>query len=213
MNTPGKLILVRHGISEWNALGLWTGWHDIDLAAEGREQARAAGEAIRDITIDKVYMSDLKRAQQTYEEVKSVLGLANIPEIVAAEIKERNYGDLAGKNKWKVKEEYGEEQFMKWRRSWDYPIPKGESLKDVYARVIPYYTSTMEPDLRQGKNLLVCAHGNSLRALVKYLEGIPDDQISSLEIGTGEVYVYTLGEDGKVLDKEHRVANAKKSSV
>lgn len=208
-----KLILVRHGISEWNALGLWTGWNDVSLTDEGKEEARKAGEAIREMHIDVVFTSDLVRAQQTYSEIKNVLRLKDVSEYIAPEIKERNYGDLAGKNKWKVKEEYGEEQFMKWRRSWDYPIPNGESLKDVYARVIPYYSSTIKPLLVSGKNILMCAHGNSIRALVKYLENIPDDQIAQLEIGTGEVYIYTLNEKGEVASKEIRSSNPKVGKV
>ncbi len=208
-----NLILVRHGISEWNALGLWTGWNDVSLTEEGKKEARNAAEAIRDIHIDVAFTSDLIRAQQTYAEIKKALNLESIPEIRATEIKERNYGDLAGKNKWKVKEEYGEEQFMKWRRSWDYPIPNGESLKDVYARVIPYYTEHIKPYLTAGKNVLITAHGNSIRALVKYLENIPDDEISQLEIGTGEVYRYSMNEKGEVISKEIRSSNPQTGKV
>lgn len=207
-----KLILIRHGRSKWNDLGQWTGWTDIELNEKGHEEAREAAEALRGMKIDKAYTSDLKRAQQTYEEIKSVLNL-DIPLVINSAIKERNYGDLAGKNKWKVKEEYGEEQFMKWRRSWDYPIPNGESLKDVYARVVPYYESTIQPELKQGMNILIAAHGNSLRALVKYLEHISDEEIPKLEIGTGEVYVYDIDTEGKVTNKEIKTVNPDKGKV
>jgi len=202
-----QLILVRHGQSEWNALDIWTGWNDISLSEKGKQEAREAGNAIKDILIDTVFVSDLKRSQQTYEEIKNVLHLKNIPVIVAPEIKERSYGDLAGKNKWKVKEEFGEEQFMKWRRSWDESVPNGESLKDVYKRVIPYYKYNILPLLIQNKNVLISGHGNSLRALVKELDSIPDDRIASLEIGTGEVYIYTLDKKGTIQSKEIRSAN------
>lgn len=207
------LILVRHGQSEWNAKGLWTGWNDIDLNEQGREEARKAAEKLEDIKIDKAYTSDLKRAQQTLQEIKNKLKIHKLKTVIAPELKERNYGDLAGKNKWKVKEQYGEEQFMKWRRSWDYPIPNGESLKDVYHRVMPYYETHILPELKKGKNIIVAAHGNSLRALVKELDRISDDEIPKLEIGTGEVYVYQLNEKGKVIFKEIRAVNEEKHKV
>ncbi len=207
-----KLILIRHGRSKWNDLGQWTGWIDIELNEKGHEEAREAAQALRGLHIDKAYTSDLKRAQQTYEEIKNALNL-DIPLVINPAIKERNYGDLAGKNKWKVKEEYGEEQFMKWRRSWDYPIPNGESLKDVYARVVPYFESTILPELKEGKNILIAAHGNSLRALVKYLEHISDEEIPKLEIGTGEVYVYDIDSLGKVIHKEIKTVNPDKGKV
>lgn len=207
------LILIRHGQSEWNAKGIWTGWNDPDLNQTGREEAQNAAEKIEDIKIDKAYTSDLKRAQQTLQEIKKKLGLHKLPTVVTAELKERNYGDLAGKNKWDVKKKYGEEQFMKWRRSWDYPIPNGESLKDVYNRVLPYYEKHILPELKKGKNILISAHGNSLRGLVKHLDNISDDEISKLEIGTGEVYVYTFDENGKVTFKEIRAVNEGKLKV
>ena len=207
-----KLILIRHGRSQWNDLGQWTGWTDIQLNEKGHEEAREGAEALRGIQIDKAYTSDLKRAQQTFEEIKNVLKL-DIPLVINAAIKERNYGDLAGKNKWKVKEQYGEEQFMKWRRSWDYPIPNGESLKDVYTRVVPYYEKTILPELKSGMNILIAAHGNSLRALVKYLEDISNEEIPKLEIGTGEVYVYEIDPTGKVINKEIKTVNPDKANV
>lgn len=208
-----KLVLIRHGQSEWNAKGLWTGWNDPSLNEKGRKEARSAGEKLEDISFDKAYTSDLKRAQQTLDEVKKVLKVKKIPTVEAPELKERNYGDLAGKNKWKVKEEYGEEQFMKWRRSWDFPVPNGESLKDVYARVKPYFEKHMLPELKAGKNLLVAAHGNSLRALVKLIEDISDENIPKLEIGTGEVYVYEFDKSGKMTFKEIRSVNEDKMKV
>ncbi len=197
-----KLILIRHGKSDWNLKGLWTGWTDISLIEEGREEARRTAELMRDIPIDEVYTSTLKRAKETWEEIRSVLKLESIPVIEALELNERNYGDLTGKNKWEVKEQVGDEEFQKIRRSWDYPVPNGESLKDVYNRVIPYYESHILPELKKHKNILIVEHGNSLRALTKYLENISDNDIPKLELPTGTAHVYTLGDEGRVISKE-----------
>src|SRR5215213_7051403 len=184
------LVLVRHGQSEWNALGLWTGLRDVELSEAGKEEARRAGTALADISLDLGYASALKRAQQTLEEIEQAIGREDLPNIYDAALNERDYGDLTAKNKWKIQEEYGDEQFLKWRRSWDFPVPGGETLKDVHARVVPYYEREILPQLKAGKNVIIAAHGNSLRALVKRLEGIGDADIPKLEIGTGEVYVY-----------------------
>ena len=207
------LILVRHGISEYNKKGLWTGWIDVELAPEGYDEAKRAGTTIKDFTFNKAYVANLKRCTETLKEILNVLGQEDLETDVTPALRERNYGDLAGKNKWKIKEEHGDEQFMKWRRGWDEPIPNGESLKDVYDRLVPYYQEHIAPDLEAGKTILVSASGNSLRAMVKYLEKIPDDEISKLEIGTGEVLVYELNDDGSVKSKEVRSTNPKKGKV
>lgn len=207
------LILVRHGKSEWNLLGKWTGFTDIGLVPQGVEEAQRAGDAIRDIPIDCAFVSDLRRAKDTFTEICRVLDKQDIKTVIHPAIKERDYGTYTGKNKWEVQKEIGEEAFQRLRRGWDVKIPKGETLKDVYARVAPYYESHIKPELMGGKNILVVAHGNSLRALVKHLEGIPDDKIAELEIGTGEVYVYTLDEKGAIVGKEIRAANAEKLNV
>lgn len=202
------LALVRHGESLWNALGQWTGWTDIDLSDNGREEARRSATVLKDISFHVAHTSDLRRAQETLEIMLSELKL-QIPVKKHAAIKERNYGLLTGKNKWKIKQEYGEEQFMLWRRSWDHPVPNGESLKDVHSRVVPYYKKHILPDLKKGKHVLVSAHGNSLRALVKHLENIADSKIPHLEIATGEVYLYHF-EKGEVVKKEIRATNPKR---
>lgn len=198
------LVLVRHGESEWNAKGLWTGWTDVNLSEKGREEARQAGEQLKDIHFDLAYTSALKRAQQTWEEMQKVTGQTDIPTTIDKALNERDYGDMTGKNKWQVKEEVGEEEFQKLRRSWDYPPPHGESLKMVYERVIPYYEKEILPKLKEGKNVLVAAHGNSLRALIKYLEDISDEDIPNLELATGGIYVYQIDTEGKVVSKEIR---------
>jgi 2,3-bisphosphoglycerate-dependent phosphoglycerate mutase len=199
-----QLVLVRHGESEWNAKGLWTGWTDVNLSENGREEAKKAGELLKDINFDFAYTSNLKRAQQTLEEINNITGQKEIPTIADKALNERDYGDFTGKNKWEVKEQIGEEEFQKIRRSWDYPPTNGESLKMVYERVIPYYEKEILPKLKEGKNVIIAAHGNSLRALIKYLENISDEDIPGLEMATGGVYVYQLDNEGKVTNKEIR---------
>ncbi len=206
------LILVRHGKTEWNKLGKWTGHAESDLIEEGIVQAKQAGEAMRDIRIDCAFVSDLRRAQQTFTQICNVLG-TEPKTIIDPAIKERNYGVYTGKNKWEIKEQVGEAEFQNLRRGWDVPIPEGESLKDVYARVVPYYESTIKPELLGGKNIAVVSSGNALRALVKYLEKIPDDKIAELEFGLGEVYIYEVDTAGKIIGKEIRVANETRGKV
>lgn len=198
------LVLVRHGESEWNAKGLWTGLTDISLSEKGRAEAQTAAQEIKDITLHVAFTSQLKRAQQTLDEIKKILQCGDIPTYASTALNERDYGDLTGKNKWKIKEEFGEEQFTKWRRSFDERPPKGESLHDVYKRVIPYYTQNILPEIEAEKNTIIAAHGNSLRSLVKYLETISDEDIAKLEIATGEVYVYTINPQGNITAKEIR---------
>lgn len=203
----GYLVLIRHGESVWNAQGLWTGWTDVDLSEKGQKEAiRSAGE-IKDIKFDVAYTSKLKRAQQTLEIIKNVLHYKDLPITESESLNERNYGELTGQNKWQIKEKYGEEKFLKLRRGWDEQIQGGETLKDVYNRVVPYYEQNILPDLRLGKNVLVVAHGNSIRALVKYLEGISDEDISKIELGTGEIYIYQVDAEGGILSKESRATN------
>lgn len=198
------LALVRHGESEWNAKGLWTGLIDVSLSEIGRQEAEQAGNLLKDISFQFAFTSKLKRSKETLSEIKKVLHIENIPIQENTALNERDYGELTGKNKWHLKDLYGEEKFKEIRRGWNVPIPKGETLKDVYDRVVPYYTTQILPLLKMGKNVLVTAHGNSLRALVKFLEGILDDQIPFLEIPTGEVYVYTIDAKGAIVSKEVR---------
>lgn len=207
------LVLVRHGLSEYNKQGLWAGWADPALTPEGVEEAKKAGEILKDINFDFAYTNVLQRCIKTLEEIKKALNLTDIPSIETKDLNERNYGDFTAKNKWQVKEHLGEEEFLKLRRSWDYPIPNGESLKQVYEREIPYFEIEILPKLKEGKNIIIVSSGNSLRALAKYLENIPDESISSLEIGTGEVYVYQLDNNGKVINKDIRSANELKGKI
>ncbi len=205
-----KLILVRHGESVWNAKGLWTGWTDVSLDDKGREVAFEAGEKLKDIHMDLAFTSTLKRAKETWDEIQKGSTEKNVPTTENKALNERDYGDYTGKNKWEVKKEVGEEMFQKIRRSWDYQLPNGESLKDVYQRAIPYFESEIMPLLKDGKNIIITAHGNSLRALIKYLENISDEDIPHLEIAVGEIYVYEIEKDGNIASKEIRNKNENK---
>ncbi|MFZ2621039.1 MAG: 2,3-bisphosphoglycerate-dependent phosphoglycerate mutase [Minisyncoccia bacterium] len=201
-----KLFLVRHGLSEWNKLGLWTGWTDVDLADEGIIEARNSGLLLKNETIDKVYTSDLKRTHQTFEQIKKSSGKHHLVNIPHNALTERHYGIHTGKNKWQVKAEIGEEEFQKIRRGWDTKIEGGETLKDVHARVAPYYEENIKKDLTEGKNVLVVAHGNTLRALIKHLEVLSEDQVANVEVATNEIHIYDLGKDGGYVGKEVKVS-------
>jgi len=195
------LVLVRHGQSEWNALGLWTGQEDVSLTEQGKAEARKAAEHLRNITLHKAHTSSLSRTHQTLEEIKSALSHTDLETVQDKALDERHYGDYQAKNKWEIKEQVGDEEFTKLRRNWDHPVPNGETLKDVHARVLPYYEEHILEDLKAGKNIIVAAHGNSLRALMKHLDEVDDDHVHELEIGTGEVVMYEISEDGSVVEK------------
>ena len=198
------LVLVRHGTSTYNERGIWAGWDDPELTEKGKEDAKVAGENLKDIHFDEAYTSDLTRHKQTLQIVLETLNQINVHTTESNAVKERDYGDYTAKNKWEVKKEIGEEEFLKLRRSWDYPVPNGESLKKVYEREVPYYQSTILPQLIDGKNVLIASSGNSLRALVKYLENISDEDIASVQIAPGEIYVYTINQEGEITAKEIR---------
>lgn len=201
------LVLVRHGLSTYNEQGLWAGWADPPLSEKGKEEARKTALALLDVTFDAGYTSKLIRARDTLLEIKKNLPKSDFQIIEDKSLNERNYGEFTGKNKWDVKKQIGDEAFLKVRRSWDYPIPNGESLKQVYERVIPYYQTEILPKLKEGKNIIVVSSGNTLRALVKYLESISDIDIAKLEIGTGEAYIYQVDNQGNITNKEIRAAN------
>ncbi len=197
-----KLILVRHGQSEWNVLDLWTGWTDVSLTEKGKEEARTTANAVKDIHLDEVFISKLKRAIQTWDEMNIILKYQDIPIHLHEALNERDYGNFDGRHKSDIEQEYGKELFDKWHRSWDYPVPHGETLKQVYERVIPYFESTILPLLKQDKNVIIVAHGNSLRALIKYLEHVSEEEIPHVEIATGGAIIYEINTDGKVMSKE-----------
>lgn len=197
------LALVRHGQSEYNLQGLWTGLTDIPLTPTGIQEAHEAGVALKqkNISFDTAFTSLLCRAQQTTTEILTVLD-EQIPVTKTAALNEKDYGIYTGKNKWEVEKEVGEKEFLKIRRSWGYVIPQGESLKMVYERVVPYYTSTILSLLKENKNVLIVAHGNSLRALIKYLDNIADTNISNFELKTAEIHLYSMSKTGNVISKE-----------
>ncbi len=197
------LILVRHGESEWNLQNRFTGWVDIDLTKKGEDEAHKAGKKLKEqgYRIDAVFTSVLKRAIRTTEIILEELGLSNIPYAKSQALNERHYGNLQGLNKQEIGEKYGMEQLKIWRRSYDVAPPGGESLKDTQNRVMPYYHQHIEPLLKQNKNVLVSAHGNSLRALVMYLENLSKEEILELNIPTGVPYVYKINDKLEIIDK------------
>ncbi|MCX7929565.1 MAG: 2,3-diphosphoglycerate-dependent phosphoglycerate mutase [Chlorobi bacterium] len=195
------LVLLRHGQSEWNKENRFTGWIDVDLSERGIEEARAAGEALRVVPIDVVFTSALRRAKRTATIALDVAGKTDVPIIEDQALNERHYGDLQGMNKEEVARRFGEAQFTLWRRSYDVPPPNGESLKMTQERVIPYFNQNILPRLREGKNVLIVAHGNSLRALVMVLEGLSPEQIVTTEIPTGVLFGYEIASDGSVRAK------------
>ena len=197
------LVLVRHGQSQWNKENLFTGWKDPDLTEKGIEEAINAGKKIKqtNIKFNLHYTSKLKRAQRTGNLIMQELG-EDIPTSENQALNERDYGDLSGLNKDDARKKWGDEQVQIWRRSYDTPPPGGESLKNTAERVLPYFESFIYPELRNQKNILISAHGNSLRALIMYLEKISEDEIVKLEIATGQPIVYKLDEDLQVISKE-----------
>jgi 2,3-bisphosphoglycerate-dependent phosphoglycerate mutase len=198
------LVLVRHGESEWNKLNLFTGWKDVDLSEKGVEEARRAGRLLkaRGLRFDVAFTSDLKRAQRTLTLILEEIGQVGLETYQDQRLNERDYGDLSGLNKDDARKRWGEEQVHIWRRSFDVPPPGGESLKDTAARVLPYYEAQIWPQLRAGKNVLVSAHGNSLRALIMRLEKLSGEAIVKRELGTGVPMLYHLRPDGSVADRE-----------
>lgn len=235
-----ELILLRHGNSEWNQKNLFTGWVDVDLSDQGVAEAKHAGELLKSagMTPDVLYTSLLKRAIKTANYALEEADLLWLPVKRDWRLNERHYGALQGKDKAQTKAEFGEEQFMTWRRSYDVrppeiadddkysqahdpryadldSVPKSECLKDVLERLLPYWESDIKADLVAGKKVLITAHGNSLRALVKHLDNISDDDISGLNIPTGIPLVYRLDENfkplvagGEYLDPEAAAAGA-----
>lgn len=219
-----KLVLIRHGESQWNKENRFTGWKDVDLSEKGREEAKAAGQLLKaeGYSFDEAYTSVLKRAIRTLWIILDEMDLMWIPETKSWLLNERHYGALQGLNKAETAAQFGEEQVLIWRRSYDIPpgeledtderflgkdpryctieagkFPKTECLKDTVSRVVPYFETEILPKVKEGKRLLIAAHGNSLRALVKHLDNIPESEIVGLNIPTGIPLVYDLDKDLK----------------
>ncbi len=210
------LVLVRHGQSQWNLENRFTGWVDVPLSVKGRQEATSAGKKLKNMRFDTMYVSHLMRAIQTlhyillelsderipilYHEEQRIHAWEHytgnqdkeIPVYQSIDLAERYYGDLQGLNKAETMKKYGEAQVHLWRRSYDINPPSGESLKDTCERTIPYYKKNILPELQAGKNVLIVAHGNSLRSITKYVENISDEEIPNVEIPTGVPIVYTF---------------------
>jgi 2,3-bisphosphoglycerate-dependent phosphoglycerate mutase len=194
------LALVRHGQSLWNLENRFTGWVDVPLTPKGEEEARRGGERLRDLTFDVAYTSALIRAQETLRIIQETAGFS-LPVIRDPALNERHYGDLQGLNKADTAAKYGDEQVHIWRRSFATPPPNGEALKDTAARTLPFFERAIMGDIRQGKDVLVVAHGNSNRAIVMQLDQLAEDEVPGLELATGVPLVYELEADGTVISK------------
>lgn len=198
----GTLILGRHHESEWNKLGKWTGAENPSLTEYGKEKSADMGYSIKDIPVDYAFTSMQVRSIETLSCMLGVCNTAEVPTTHAKELNERDYGNYTGKNKWEMKELVGEEEWNKIRRGWDHPVPHGETLKMVYERAVPFYLKEIAPLVHQGKTVLVVAHGNSLRAITKYIESLSDEEIEEIEFPFGTLVFYTLDDEGKKISKE-----------
>jgi 2,3-bisphosphoglycerate-dependent phosphoglycerate mutase len=205
----GKLILIRHQESRWNKLGFWTGLRDIILTEDGCKKAEEVGLFLKKYmsdnaisSIDNAFASMEVRSIETLALILNSCELYNVPTKHAAELNERDYGDYTGKDKWQMEKELGEDEFQKVRRGWDKVPPNGESLEMVYNRSVPYFQKEVLPLLDQGKNVLIVAHGNSLRSLLKYIENISNEDIANIEFAFNEFVVFDLGNEGKSIKKD-----------
>ena len=187
-----KLILIRHGQSEWNELNLFTGWKNPGLTKKGEKEATDAGKLLREkgIIFDIAFTSALKRAQDTLTIILKEIDQTSLKIIKDQSLNERDYGDLSGLNKDEARKKWGEDKVHQWRRSFDIPPPGGESLRNTADRVLPYYERNIVPRINEGLNILITAHGNSLRSLVMHLDKISSEDIVKLEIGTGVPLIY-----------------------
>jgi 2,3-bisphosphoglycerate-dependent phosphoglycerate mutase len=197
------LILLRHGQSQWNLENRFTGWVDVPLSPRGEEEARAAGEKLRGRRVDELFTSVLKRAVDTATLALQAAGIGPLPTVRDAALNERMYGDLQGLDKTEAARRFGADQVKLWRRSYDVQPPGGESLADTAARVLPFWRERILPELRAGKNVLIVAHGNSLRALVMHLDNLSREQVLELEIPTGVPLLYETAADGQVIAKRY----------
>jgi len=194
-----RLVLLRHGESQWNLENRFTGWVDVPLSPRGIHEAQHAGEKLHSFKFDRAFTSVLARANETLRLVLEAINQTSIPIEKNKALNERMYGELQGLNKAETAKKYGEEQVKIWRRSYDVRPPGGESLKDTAERVLPYYERTIKPHLLKGDTILVAAHGNSLRALIMELDQLSREQVLELNIPTGAPLLYELDEAGKVV--------------
>jgi 2,3-bisphosphoglycerate-dependent phosphoglycerate mutase len=194
-----KLVLLRHGESQWNLENRFTGWVDVPLSPKGVTEAETAGEKLKGYTFDRAFTSVLRRAIDTLAIVLGASGQQSIPVTKNQALNERHYGDLQGLNKAETAQKFGEAQVKIWRRSFDVQPPNGESLKDTLARVLPYWESTIAPHVLKGERLIIAAHGNSLRSLVMHLDHLSREEVLELNIPTGVPLVYEFDAGGKAV--------------
>jgi len=204
----GRLVIVRHGESNWNAQGKWTGTRNVHLSAKGQHEAELMGQTLRDLSFDQAFYTDQIRTTETLKQILKFSPTPQVPLTLAPELDERDYGIYTGKNKWQVKDEIGEVAFQELRRSWDYPVPEGETIKEVYERAVPYYLTNILPVVVSGKSVLIVAHGNSIRALVKYLESVSDADISQVEMIFGTALIYEVDANGRMSSKSVRAISS-----
>ena len=208
-----NVILIRHGESQWNLENRFTGWVDVPLSPKGEQEAKAAGEKLKSFKFDKAFTSKLQRANNTLKFILQASGQENIPTEFDEALNERHYGALQGLNKTETAVKYGDEQVKIWRRSYDIPPPtdktelnpegKSESLKDTAARTLPYWEKNIFPEIKNGKNIIVAAHGNSLRSIVMHLDNLTKEQVLELNIPTGAPLLYIFDGNGTILEKKY----------
>ncbi len=208
-----NLVLLRHGESQWNLENRFTGWVDVPLSPKGVKEAHEAGEKLKSYKFNKAYTSVLKRANDTLNIVLKIIGQEGLPTEYDKALNERHYGALQGLNKAETAKKYGDEQVKLWRRSYDIPPPKdvtelnpdgySESLKDTAARTLPYFESKILPDIRAGQNVIVAAHGNSLRSIVMQLDTLTREQVIELNIPTGVPLLYVYDSAGTILERKY----------
>ena len=204
LTAVGTLVLVRHGESEYNLEDRFTGWLDVPLSEKGISEAIEAGDKVKKtgIRIDKAYVSGLQRTQKSLVYIMQTIGQEGVPIEQSIALNERHYGDLQGLNKLETAKKFGADRVRLWRRSYEVAPPNGESLKDTAARVFPYFDSKIMTDIKEGKNVLVVAHGNSLRCIVMRLDGLTKEQVVELNIATGIPIVYRFDKELRVISKK-----------
>ncbi len=208
-----NLILIRHGESQWNLENRFTGWVDVPLSAKGEQEAKAAGEKLKSFKFDKAFTSKLQRANTTLKFILQANGQSGLTTEYDIALNERHYGALQGLNKAETAQKYGDEQVKLWRRSYDIPPPKdktelnpegiSESLKDTAARTLPYWEKNIFPEIKNGKNIIVAAHGNSLRSIVMHLDNLSKEQVLELNIPTGAPLLYVFDTNGTIVEKKY----------
>jgi len=201
----GQLVLVRHGESESNAEGIWTGITNVALTPKGHADARRMGALLADLDFDRVYTSCMRRAEQTRDDLLDAHGPTTAVLKKTAALNERDYGEYTGLDKWAIQAKIGQEAFKDLRRAFDAVIPNGESLRDVYERVVPWYVANVVPLLLAGQRVLIVAHGNSARALRKHIEDVTDEAVANLEMDFDKIYIYDVDEYGRCLNPQVRL--------